>query len=110
VNFLERGIPPEFFGMPRERPHLGMTTERMQTEVPAMAKAESDGTYTLEQNGETLHFFIAKGDELPDGAKFQATEATQKRAAAEESEEHARAASAPAETKAKGAAPENKSA
>ena len=63
-----------------------------------MAKADKDGIYTLDGH----RFFIAAGDPIPEGATVDGDES------ADDGEERARPA-AP-ETKARGKAPENKSA
>ena len=61
-----------------------------------MAKAEANGTYTI--NGRT--FVIRKGDELPKGAEFTAEQPA---------DLEARALKGAPENRAEGAAPENRS-
>jgi hypothetical protein len=95
MSFWERGIRDGDFGVVRTQPALGMTPALIiRTEQNAMPKADKDGVYEIETaDGETTRIFVAKGDEIPEGATLKDEEGS---------------SSSTSEKRARGAAPENR--
>lgn len=97
MSFRQRRSRDEDFGVVRTQSALGMTPGLVRrTEQNAMAKADKDGVYEIETaDGETTRIFVAKGDEIPEGATLKDEEES---------------SSSTSEKRAKGAAPENRGA